>query len=510
MSKKRIMYYPIAYLVAVIGLIWWHHYQDDESKSQFGRFLFLLGFAGYLGTLLLAGMSIGEKLFTGFWGLLVLALVNWFFQFLRPKHRLFWSIVVLIVAVIQVFVVKLPAGLSENTEAIDFEVDEHGEWLVELDRREDLSLFKLRLKGIGVVRQAFFPNDVNATDLNHFYVVDVLDDANAVQAGRIIRESPRVKWAEWNEKVAVWPSQKVSANVGSAADGLGVNDPEVSKQWAMKALDMGAFYEFLRKQHPKARKKAVLAILDTGVDAKHEDLKAGFVSTEGRSDNDPVGHGTHCAGIAGAVTNNGVGIASTRLGDSYYSVTSIKVLNANGMGTQETIIDGILKAADAGVSVISMSLGGRADKRKQRAYEKAIQYANKKGAIVVVAAGNENRNAKTVTPANVNGVITVSAIDSSLTRALFSNSVKDLKMGLAAPGVGIYSTIPGHQYASFNGTSMATPFVAGLVAMMKSIRPKLTTEEAYKILAESGKSTRNPETTGVLIQPAKAMEGLLR
>jgi thermitase len=82
-------------------------------------------------------------------------------------------------------------------------------------------------------------------------------------------------------------------------------------------------------------------------------------------------------------------------------------------------------------------------------------------------------------------------------------------MGVAAPGVVIYSTIPGNQYASYSGTSMATPYVAGLLGLLKSLKPELTTEEAYKILNETGMDTRNTGTTGKFIQPYQAVKKML-
>jgi thermitase len=190
-------------------------------------------------------------------------------------------------------------------------------------------------------------------------------------------------------------------------------------------------------------------------------------------------------------------------------VTSIKVLNASGMGTQKSIINGMIKAADAGADVISMSLGGLSNQSKERAYRKAVKYANDKGAIVVAAAGNANRNAKNYVPAAVDGVISVSAVDNELRKAVFSNYVTDLKRGIAAPGVGIYSTIPGNQYDTYNGTSMATPYVAGLIGLMKSFKPGLTTDQAYQILNKTGKPTQQTDQTGKLIQPAKAVEQVL-
>ena len=157
-----------------------------------------------------------------------------------------------------------------------------------------------------------------------------------------------------------------------------------------------------------------------------------------------------------------------------------------------------------------MSLGGRSSASKERAYTQVVEYANERGAIVVVAAGNSNMNAKNYSPANTPGVITVSAVDNNLDRAVFSNYVTNVSKGIAAPGVEVYSTIPDNKYASFNGTSMATPYVAGLLGLMKAIRPDLTTDEAYKILDQTGISTSDVPKTGYFIQPEAAILELIK
>ena len=101
-----------------------------------------------------------------------------------------------------------------------------------------------------------------------------------------------------------------------------------------------------------------------------------------------------------------------------------------------------------------MSLGGYSNDERQKAYAEAIKYAKRSGVIIVAAAGNENRNAKNHVPAGCEGVIAVAAIDDQLEKATFSNFISDLKMGIAAPGVGILSTVPGNKYEAWssNGT----------------------------------------------------------
>ncbi len=315
-----------------------------------------------------------------------------------------------------------------------------------------------------------------------------------------------IDWLEENEVVTVAPMP--AQNPAPIQRRYGIDDPGLSQLWGFEAMQVDQLYETLRKGNIQPKKKALIAILDTGVDAQHEDIKANYRSLSTAYDNDPMKHGTHCAGIAASVSNNGLGVASFSVDNAFFQVASVKVLNAGGSGTQQGIIRGMIEAADAGADVISMSLGGRTGSVKQTAYEKAVKYAAKKGAIVVAAAGNSNRNAKDFAPVNTPGVIGVSAVDAGLNRAVFSNFVNDIPWAAAAPGVDIYSTVPGNQYASFNGTSMATPYVAGLLGLLKSIRPELTAREAYNLLQSTGKETKNTRETGRLIQPAKAVGGL--
>ena len=275
--------------------------------------------------------------------------------------------------------------------------------------------------------------------------------------------------------------------------------------WGFNAMGIDQFYKSIKEGKIKPQRKATVAILDTGVDAGHEDIAGNYKSIKRKYDKDVQGHGTHCAGIAGAVSNNAKGVASFSQDNEFVQITSVPVLNNFGMGTQKSIIDGIIEAADNQVDVISMSLGGRSNPIKQKAYEKAIKYANDAGAIVIVAAGNSNDNAKHYAPANVKGVIAVSAIDEQLKRAAFSNYVTDIAMGVAAPGVNIYSTFPKNQYKTFNGTSMATPYVSGLVGVMKSINPSLNTAQIHEILQSSGVGTNTTSETGRFIQPSGAI-----
>lgn len=392
-------------------------------------------------------------------------------------------------------------------------LDERGELLVELKEGKLIQDMAPVLQSYGLAAvPAFFPESTNATWMDNWYVVDVPSRCPAEYRylEKWLSWHPSVVWVEGNEQIQAEPLTLSADREGQDPSRYGLDDPGVAKLWSFTELKMDALYALLASSGVRPLRKSTVAILDTGVDGSHEDIKANYRSFKTSWDTDPKGHGTHCAGIAAAVSNNGKGVASFSRDNQFVQVTSVKVLGAGGMGSQKTIIDGILYASDHGADVISLSLGGPGTKASQRAYKQAVDYARRKGAVVVAAAGNSNRNARDFAPANTPGVICVSAVDAQLQRADFSNTVQDIKMAVAAPGVEIYSTIPSGEYASYSGTSMATPYVAGLAGLLKSIEPNLTTAELVDILQKNGKPTRQPVETGVFIQPAASLDALLR
>ncbi len=506
------MLYPILYIATIASLALWFLYRSDEERERGLQRLFFLLFFAYLGVVLLAEARFGTKLWVLFRDLSVLALLGGLFQAAVHKRSWFIGASVAAGALLLWFVPSQMSGSLSPAAAPQYSYDPDGELLVELAEGSTPEVmatpaFKYDL----TFAPAFQVGDPASTELDDYYTINIpeshLSDLEAIL--RDLQAIPEVDWVEPNERISLQPLPATPA--GKVQRRFGVNDPEVSRLWGFEAMNVHKLYPLLNAQKAPPVTTALIVILDTGVDAKHEDLSGNYYSLNASDDNDPRGHGTHCAGIAAAVSNNGVGIASFSVGEkSYVKVSSIKVLNAAGMGTQRSIINGMVKAADAGAAVISMSLGGLSSQSKERAYRKAVEYAQGKGAIVVAAAGNANRNARNYVPAAVSGVISVSAIDSTLNRAAFSNYVTDLKMGLAAPGVGIYSTIPGDRYDTYNGTSMATPYVSGLIGLLKSLRPELTAADVYDILKATGTSTKQPQETGPLIQPAKAVTHLLQ
>ncbi len=208
-----------------------------------------------------------------------------------------------------------------------------------------------------------------------------------------------------------------------------------------------------------------IAVVDTGVDLTHPDLSAKIIGGYDFVNNDPVaqddnGHGTHVAGIAAAITDNRIGIAGVSWGAR---IMPVKVLDSSGNGTFAGVAAGITWAADHGAQVVNLSLGGTSDSTVLR---DAVNYAYAKGVVLVAASGNSSSNF-VLYPARYPHVIAVSATDQSNAHAGFSNYGPEV--AVAAPGVSIYSTRLGAGYAYLSGTSMSTPFVSGLAAILRGI-----------------------------------------
>lgn len=509
--------YQISFILSLAALSGWFYYRDHGQPSVVLSKIFLGSIAAFAASWFFSQGQWSYKFPVLVRELFVLGSVPVLLSIFRKNK---WAYLVALLAVLTGLKVFYFEKLKHTFPQSDFPsekkegntaptgLDPNGELLLELKEGSQIADIQAVLKKYGLVAlPAFTPHDATETDLDDYFVVDVPAVQDFPKVKKELAGLAAVDWLEENEQVTISPMEMQPMKTTPKVDKkFGLNDPGLGELWGFEAMKVDELYTILKDKKPK--KRALIAILDTGVDANHEDLKGNFVSTKSKYDTDKAGHGTHCAGIAAAVSNNGVGVASFSQTNDFVRVTSIKVLSDGGMGTQQSIIAGMLEAADRGADVLSLSLGGLSTDSRQRAYQQALDYANKKGCIVVVAAGNSNRNAKDFVPANVEGVITVSAVDTLLNRASFSNTVPDVKMGVAAPGVKIYSTIPGSVYATFNGTSMATPYVAGLLGLMKSLKPDLTTKEAYKILNETGVETQRTQETGRLIQPGAAVRGL--
>ncbi len=340
-----------------------------------------------------------------------------------------------------------------------------------------------------------------------------LDSAEAELLMRRLAADPNVEYVEVDQLMRAT---------------LTPNDQRLSEQWGFGTSNASIN---VRPAWDKATGTGVVvAVIDTGI-TNHPDLNANilpgydFISDAatardgGGRDNNPNDegdwyaanecgagypasnsswHGTHVAGTVAAVTNNTTGVAGTAFNAK---VVPVRVLGKCG-GYTSDIADAIVWASGGTVSgvpananpaeVINMSLGGSGS--CSTTYQNAINGAVSRGTTVVVAAGNSNTNVSSAVPANCPNVIAVAATNSAGARASFSNYGTGIDV--SAPGASILSTLntgtttPGSaSYASYNGTSMAAPHVAGVVALMQSVAPTaLTPAQVETILKNTARA----------------------
>jgi subtilisin family serine protease len=232
-----------------------------------------------------------------------------------------------------------------------------------------------------------------------------------------------------------------------------------------------------------------MAILDTGIQLDHPDLKTNIkgginIINSQKSPADDNGHGTHVAGIIGALDND-IGVVGVAPDVQLYAV---KVLNKQGSGYVSDIISGLTWCIDNGIDVVNMSFGSSTD---VKAFREAVKAAHNAGMVLVAAAGNSGPKMDTVSyPAKYVEVIAVSATDSEDSIASFSSRGSEIE--LAAPGVTIKSTYTGSSYKVFSGTSMAAPHVAGVAALVWADNGRLTNEGVRSVLHEAATELGTP------------------
>ena len=274
-----------------------------------------------------------------------------------------------------------------------------------------------------------------------------------------------------------------------------VNDPDYSKQWNLRQIKTEGAWE--RGANGQG---VVVAVIDTGIsqgpDLARTEFVAGYDFVNDRANAaDDNGHGTHVAGTIAQSTNNRYGVAGVAYGSR---LMPLKVLSRAGSGTISDIAEAIRFAADHGADVINMSLGGGGESKLMR---EAIDYAHDKGVVVVAAAGNSGR-ARASYPAFYPNVIGVSAIGPDWRKASYSNYGEGVD--IAAPGgVTRQDELNGilqetinprasgqFQFKYFQGTSMASPHVAGVAALVKSRRPNLSPDKVWEILKASARPVK--------------------
>jgi subtilisin family serine protease len=237
-----------------------------------------------------------------------------------------------------------------------------------------------------------------------------------------------------------------------------------------------------------SQKKTVkIAVVDTGVDYNNSLLKGkidvsdgyNFISNNSNAMDDS-GHGTGVTGIIATNSNvkskDLIGVT----GNLNVEIIPVKVLDSSGTGDSDIIAEGIQYAADKGADIINLSFGGKGSAPE---IDSAIQYAKSKGSFVVAAAGNDNADVKDYSPASNSNVFTVSALNMRNSKSYYSNYGYNVQG--AAPGDNILSVELNNQYYFMTGTSMASPIVSSVAAMVKAANPNLNSTQIAQILDES-------------------------
>ncbi|MEN3330548.1 MAG: hypothetical protein V7638_5355 [Acidobacteriota bacterium] len=367
--------------------------------------------------------------------------------------------------------------------------------------------------------------------------IDDLDNADAATVVNEYQQLPEVEYAEPNFEIEL-----DAAEASGPLVPILPQDPQFNDQWALansgqrggkQGADISATIAWATTT---GSEKVVVAVLDSGVDYTHEDLiqnmwmrpasmapyhdnELGTIDDENGFDaidttGDPMdqnGHGTHCAGIIGAEGENNIGIAGVNW---KVKIMPLKFMNAGGFGTTKDAIEAInyvidRKKAGVNVRIISASWGST---QRSRALEDAIRKAYENDILFVAAAGNStvnnDRTPHFPSSYNVPNVVSVAALDRHDELAKFSNwGVKSV--AIAAPGVDILSTWLGDAYEEKSGTSMATPVVSGVAALILAEHPRISVDDLKKKLLASTDpivALKGKTVTGGRINAAKALQ----
>ena len=369
-------------------------------------------------------------------------------------------------------------------------------------------------------------------------VFDTAKVATVDEAIMMLERLPDVEYAEPNYIVHMMAASTEDTIYNHTDAKSYTKEPLYSHQWGPGAINLPWLWN-----QPKSKKRPVIAIIDTGVDIEHPDLKDNIWSNEaevngagGKDDDqngffddihgydfvnntgvigDRNGHGTHCAGIAAAVGNNGIGITGA---NPDALIMPIQVMDKSGRGNVATIIKGIDYANANGADILSMSIGGYC---YSSAEEEALLKAFYNGKYLIAAAGNDNADIYQPHPMCVRYhtfpgafkfVIGVMATDKHGNKAGFSNYDSDgpyfseydpagpaffgdyYNYDIAAPGVGIMSTFLNGTYREMSGTSMSTPLVAGALSRLLQCRTFSSQENCQGLIVQ----TRDTNTFNVM------------
>ena len=339
----------------------------------------------------------------------------------------------------------------------------------------------------------------NTIDSLNLDVVKLPEGADAVEVAALYERNPVVAYTDFNHIFSIATNDTLYKdmwglnNTGQAVTGSfvkGVSDADIDapEGWTA-AFGSGSF--------PSAG-GTLTGIIDTGIERAHADLlnktkvcatatSATGLIVEGTCTDDNL-HGTHVAGTIGAHTNNGLGVAGVAP-DAEFAI--FKALNGAGTGFYADIVAGVnYLSKNSSVRIISMSIGGP----KDDALNRALSDAYARGTLLIAAAGNDGDSTANY-PAFHPDVMSVGATDAAGKKASFSNCNSDVE--IAAPGVDIWSTFPGNTYGSISGTSMATPHVSGVAAMLIN-RKGLSASQARSTMKSSTEGSGGCNSTGVV------------
>lgn len=290
-----------------------------------------------------------------------------------------------------------------------------------------------------------------------------------MQAVATLKRNPHIEFAELDRRVAP-----------AAAP----NDPYFGSSWHLAKINASTAWD------SSTGSGVTVAVLDTGVDAAHPDLSSRIVPGWNFHDNnsntsDVHGHGSAVAGAAAATMNNAIGVAAIA---GQARIMPIRIADANAYAYWSTVAQGLTWAADNGARVANISYVGVAG---SSAVQSAAQYMKNKGGLVVVCAGNNNRD-EGIAPTTA--MIPVSATDENDLKTSFSSWGGFVAM--SAPGINVWTTQRGGTYGQWWGTSIASPVTAGVVALMMARKPTLSAAQVESLLYASavdlGASGRDP------------------
>ncbi len=357
--------------------------------------------------------------------------------------------------------------------------DASGKVSLSINLNEFLKAFNLK-----EVKLLFSDKQEENTNLSSIVIINYESEVDPFYVSSKIKNSTEVQWAE---PKFVYESDYVP------------NDPSYASQYALSKISAALAWDI-----NKGDTSVVIGIIDTGVDWDHPDLAAniwinwdeipnngidddtnGFIDDirgwdfgglNGTPDNNPMedqpDHGTHVAGIASAVTDNGIGVASIGFN---CKIMPVKTTRNDQRGSNGPYIiygyEGIVYAADNGAKVINCSWGGSGFSMLG---QETINYALSKGSLVVAAAGNSNSSG-THYPSSYKGVLSVASTTSTDTKSSFSNY--GYTVDVSAPGSSIYNTWQNDTYATLSGTSMASPLTAGLAGLVFAQFPSYNAEQ---------------------------------